>query len=213
MRQIRRSAFETNSSSMHSLVIKKDDHRYYTYEEATSDMWGLNEGIVRIADDDIDFGRAPFETLPTMFGKARYTLAAMCKYKNDAVYKEVCEAVRSLVPEFEDFKLKFITTKCSKSWHTEEEIKKWWGEGNYISVDDEWIVWGYDTGNVDEDILTGFLEQENISIKEFITNKKYIVVVDGDEYCIYETMKESGLINLDNIEKEYPNRKEHYEED
>ena len=213
MRQIRRSAFETNSSSMHSLVIKKDDHRYYTYEEATSDMWGVDEGILRLEGEDIEFGRAPFETLTTMLGKARYALAAMCQCKNDAVYKEVCEAVRSLVPEFEDFKLEFITTEYNKHWYDEETIKKWWGEGNYISVDDKWIAWGYNTGRVDEDILTGFLEQENISIKEFITNKKYIVVVDGDEYCIYKTMKENGLINLDNIEKEYPNRKEYYAED
>ena len=35
-------------------------------------------------------------------------------------------------------------------------------------------------------------------------NKKaHIVIVDGDEYCIYKDMKRCGLINKDEIEKEY----------
>ncbi len=62
---------------------------------------------------------------------------------------------------------------------------------------------GYGFGGVDEDILSSFLEKENISITEFLKNKRYIVVVDGDEYCIYKRMKESGLIDINAIEKEY----------
>lgn len=61
-------------------------------------------------------------------------------------------------------------------------------------------------GYVDEDILTGFLREENITIEEFLKNKRYIVIVDGDEYCIYKDMKEHGLINTNNIVREYPER-------
>ena len=60
-------------------------------------------------------------------------------------------------------------------------------------------------GYVEEDILSDFLAKENITLKEFLSNKKYIVIVDGDEHCIYKSMKRCGMINTDNIEKEYSN--------
>lgn len=34
-------------------------------------------------------------------------------------------------------------------------------------------------GRVDENILTGFLKRENITLEEFLINKKYIVIQDG----------------------------------
>ena len=45
---------------------------------------------------------------------------------------------------------------------------------------------------------------EGITLEEFLTKKKYIVVIDGDEYCEFQNMKNAGIINMDNIEKQYP---------
>ena len=59
------------------------------------------------------------------------------------------------------------------------------------------------TGRVDKNILSGFLEKENITLEEFLINKKYIVIQDGDEYCEFEKIKKTGLINLDAIDHEY----------
>jgi hypothetical protein len=59
------------------------------------------------------------------------------------------------------------------------------------------------TGYVDENILSGFLNKEEISLEEYLTNKKYVVIQDGDEYCEYENFKKLGLINLDMIDHEY----------
>ena len=53
-------------------------------------------------------------------------------------------------------------------------------------------------------MLQGFLEKENITLKEFLFNKKYIIIIDGDEYCMFDKAKESGLINMSNIQKEFP---------
>lgn len=200
--QVRSNVFETNSSSMHSLVIKKNGH-YITSEEFKEQAYIGEDGIIHTYSDDLSYGRYPFQILTDVKDKAFYVLASKCLYKKDEVYNEVVEAIKSIYPDFVDFDLKFETETYKKSSFDENYMKRHFGEGNYISCDDRWVAWGYDIGYVDEDILSDFLKNENITIKEFITNSKYIVIVDGDEYCVYKTMKANGLINKDNIEKEY----------
>ena len=56
---------------------------------------------------------------------------------------------------------------------------------------------------VDESYLDSWLAKNNISLEEFLTNKKYVVIQDGDEYCIWDDLIRSGLIDtkaLDNGE-------------
>lgn len=176
MRQIRASVFETNSSSMHSLVIKKNSD-YYTNEEIHEHLW-LHNGEWDIwREESIEFGRHPFKCLGTFESKVRYAIASLCGYHRDREerFKEIENIVKEVVIECTNIKLPKM------SWS-----------------DNEGLSYGY----VDEDILTPFLKEENISLKEFLTNKKYVVIVDGDEYCIWDSMKEAGLINMDEIEKE-----------
>ena len=72
--------------------------------------------------------------------------------------------------------------------------------------DGDWIYHEPYTGQVDEDILSRFLETENITLEEFLINKKYVVIQDGDERCEFAKIKKTGLINLDAIDHEYPDR-------
>ncbi len=54
---------------------------------------------------------------------------------------------------------------------------------------------------VDDRCLDSWLSENNISLKEFLTNKKYIVIQDGDEYNIWVDLVKAGLIDtkaLDN---------------
>ena len=174
-RQIRSGVFETNSSSMHSLVIKKSSE-YYTYEEMCDGLW-LRKGVWTIYDEDrLTFGRHPFMCLNTFESKVRYAIASLCGWRSGRAekFKEIENLVTEIVPDCWEIKL-------PTNWHNDELCY----------------------GCVDEDILTPFLENENISLKEFLTNKKYVVIVDGDEYCVWEDLKISGLVNLDGIEKEY----------
>lgn len=176
-RQIRRGVFETNSSSMHSLVVKKTSG-YYTDEEIKDNLW-LHDGVWEIWDDDkLTFGRYPFMCLNTFESKVRYAIASLCMWGNnaEAKFKEIEGLVKEVIPECTEIVLP----------------KTYWGR------DDEKICYGY----VDEDILSSFLKDENISLKEFLTNKKYAVIVDGDEYGFWSDLKKTGLINLDEIEKE-----------
>lgn len=179
MRQIRNSVFETNSSSMHSLVIKKNSE-YYSEQELYTNIW-LHDGVWRIYDsEDITFGRYPFRCLETFEAKVRYAIASLCCWKSDP--DEIFNNIQALVTE--------IIPEC----HLIQLPKEY-----YYSDDEEHISYG----SVDENILTPFLKKTGITLKEFLTNKKYIVIVDGDEYCIWDSLKDSGLINMDEIEKEY----------
>ena len=52
----------------------------------------------------------------------------------------------------------------------------------------------------DEPFLQSFMEKYNITLREFLTNKKYIVIQDGDEYCIWEDLIASGLIDINSLD-------------
>lgn len=176
MRQIRNGVFETNSSSMHSLVIKKNGG-YYTNEEIAEDLW-LDDGVWDIwREEKIEFGRYPFKCLATFESKVRYAIASLCGYRSDCEerFKEIENIVTEVVWECNGIKLP----------------ERRWSDSGELSY-----------GYVDEDILTPFLNDEGISLREFLTNKKYVVIVDGDEYCIWDSMKNAGLVNMDEIEKE-----------
>lgn len=177
MKQIRNGVFETNSSSMHSLVIKKNGG-HYNNEEIMEYLWLDNDGTWDIWNQEyIEFGRYPFKCLATFESKVRYAIASLCGYRIDAEerFKEIENIVIESVLECNGIKLPQMP----------------WSDSGQLSY-----------GYVDEDILTPFLKNENVSLKEFLTNKKYIVIVDGDEYCIWNSMKDAGIINLDEIEKE-----------
>lgn len=177
--KIRKGVFETNSSSMHSLVIKKENE-YYTQEEMTGRMYLDDNGVWEIWDDeDLSFGRDPFQCLGDFSKKVKYAIASLCGYKDNAreTFDDIVKLVHEICPACVDITLP-----------------------NYLFKGEDEIYYGH----VDEDILSGFLKKENITLKEFLSNKKYIVIVDGDEYCIYQSMKRYGMINTDNIEKEYP---------
>lgn len=179
-RQIRSGVFETNSSSMHSLVVKKEDG-YYADNELRRHLWLSNDGVWKIWDDDeITFGRHPFRCLGTFESKVRYAIASLCAWHDDKVeqFENIECIVKEVIPECARIEL----PKVSYSWDENDKISY---------------------GSVDEDILSSFLKNENISLKEFLTNKRYVVIVDGDEYCIWNDLKNSGLVNNSEIEKEY----------
>ena len=178
-RQIRSSVFETNSSSMHSLVVKKEDG-YYADNELRRHLWLDKDGVWDIwHSDDITFGRYPFDCLCTFEAKVRYAIASLCSWRidNEKRFKEIETLVKEIIPECTGIKL--------------PKMYDWETDNKTISY-----------GSVDEDILSPFLEKENVSLNEFLTNKKYVVIVDGDEYCIWDSLKNSGLVNVNEIEKE-----------
>lgn len=232
-RQIRRNVFETNSSSMHSLTVMKRDDKY-TPEEILEEIYlckdketGEENCVWDIWDHNLEFGRSPFRALGTFTDKWLYACASLVHDYNDETYKELIALALKHIPGLKKIELPTTSDSCAdkddeehkndeyfqKYGKTEDELveyltqkeKDWGMEIDYWKTSNGF--WRYDrpfTGCVDEDILSGFLEKEGITLEEYLTNKKYVVIQDGDEYAYWSDLKKTGLVNMDIIDHEYP---------
>ena len=229
-RQIRRGVFESNSSSQHSLAIMKINEKY-TLDEISNEIYLSKDGVWNIWDCSMEFGRSPFKVLGTFAQKWKYACASLVFEYNDEIYVELEEIAFKYIPGLKKIKLPTITESipnkdceenkdsdfCETYGMTEDELndflskkeKKWGLEDGEVDywLDSEHKNWRYEkpyTGYVDENIFGRFLKKENISLEEFLINKKYVVICDGDEYCVYDDMKKAGLINTEMIDYEFP---------
>lgn len=176
MKQIRRSVFETNSSSMHSLVIISEDTADEVFEDVT--ILVSKEDILDEIEDLISgktlaarkyenwyFGRAPFKILSSFYEKFKYAYSNLIPYSNNAAFWE-----KQLLNVFKMLDININKIKAP------EEV------------------------GVDEARLESWLNKYNITIADFLLNRRYVVVCDGDEYCVFHDMIESGIINIGCIE-------------
>lgn len=171
MFKIRNGVFETNSSSMHSLVIKKTG-KFLTKEESIKDIYIDENGKLKIYEFENSFDRSPFKMLYSPEDKFLYLVAS---YNNDKKKRE------NIIELFkEELKIKEIDFPITYN-----------KEVNYGYIDHQSL--GF---------VRNYIEKNEISFKDFIFNNKYIVIIDGDEYGEWDNIKESGLINLNEIEME-----------
>lgn len=220
-RQIRRGVFESNSSSQHSLVVmKNDDH--YTVQEILKGLYIQKDGVWDVCE--LDFGRAPFRALGTFKMKWLYACASLVEEYNDDAYKELEALAFKYVPGLKRIELPMTTTciinkdleenKDYEYGKTEEELNKYleqkeknWGIETIEYWEDRHGNFCFSipyTGQTDEPFLQRFLEHEKLSLEEYLTNRKYVIIQDGDEYCYWQDMKNAGLVNSDAIDHEYP---------
>ena len=194
MINVRKSVFETNSSSSHSVAITDSDC-YETkeyFQELADRMWTNDENEYRVSklfvDDaeDLEFGRYPFDILYTFADKVRYAFAS---YSYDPDCEMFCEIKRIIEKYTGRSKIVFPR---ELHWDRIDD------NGNVPSTE----FYGY----VDHQscrLLDGFLKKSGITMEEFLTNRKYMVIIDGDEYNFWGKMKESKIINTSVIGKEY----------
>lgn len=178
MKQIRRNVFETNSSSSHSLVITTDNE-HYTREEINKNFYVTKKGIVRLWESSLEFYRSPFDMLVTFKDKLRYAIAS----SNGNLVDKCREICKKYVDGFIDFEFD------TKDYVWDSEVK------DYVETNEP--IPNY--GGTDDYQIEGWLKSYNVSLEEFLTNKRYIVVVDGDEYAIYDHIKKSGLFDTSKI--------------
>lgn len=178
MKQIRRNVFETNSSSSHSLVITTDNE-HYTREEINKNFYVTKKGIARLWESSLEFYRSPFDMLVTFKDKLRYAIAS----SNGNLVDECREICKKYVDGFIDFEFD------TKDYVWDSEVKDY--------VEAKVPVPNY--GGTDDYQIEGWLKKYNVSLEEFLTNKRYIVVVDGDEYCVWSNIKDSGLVDVKKI--------------
>lgn len=234
---IRRSVWETNSSSQHSIcVTKRNEYQKIKKYDRNSDPSPdveeiyLRDGKWRLRHLSEGYGRWPLMILTTFEDKLKY---AMCEYlgdlypddpRYDYIYSCFKSIVKEQIPEFENFRIDkkeidiYLDEHGNEIPH-EDLIYDGWENGEPIYcykdengkehkaiLDMENVYEIPNIGMIDHQsmgLLKNFIKDREISLKEFLTNKKYNIVVTGDEYEDWDRLKASGIIDLDNIEEEY----------
>lgn len=204
------------------------DEEYYDSQEH---IYVGDDNKISLWDIRHGYGRSPFCFLTSFIEKITYAMCEFLGYKHgdeddyDSIYQEFIDITKELIPGFVDFN---ISTKDVDIYLDENgnEIKSKDLRYDHWDRENDSCVYVYtakdgtekvatlsdefyevpDIGVIDHQshgILTNFLNEKGITLKEFLTNKRYIIVVDGDEYEEFQKMKDNGLINLDFIEEEY----------
>lgn len=184
MKQTRLGVFETNSSSMHSIVVMKNVEKFAgQYEKFDTGIFLDKNGKWTVWTEDLEYGCYPFQVLATFRDKLLYAIPALCNNSNK--YYDIVEVVEKYIPKFKKFD---------------------------FSMCDDGEKFGY-IDHQSADLLYDFLNEEGITLEEFLTNKKYVIVIDGDEYAEFEKWVKSGLINVDDIDYTYCWGVKHYAKD
>lgn len=132
-------------------------------------------GTWLLTNDMLQFGRYPFRILTTASEKIRYAIACACIYP-DYPGDDSLEKITNTVKEI-----------CPE----------------FERFAFEQTIDGDSTGGTDDQILFDCLQDKQIPLKDFITDSRYFIVCDGDEYLTFDALHESGLIHK-NIVKLYP---------
>lgn len=173
MRHIRNGVFETNSSSSHSIAIRKIGG-YYSNAEVLRCTYRVWDGKLRLYESDLEFGRAPFKPCTDFFSKWCFAMASLGS--DDTCREELESVIREYFPD-----LIIEYPRCY--WGSRE------GEPFYGSIDHQSMG-----------VLSSCLARNKISIREFLLNKKYVAFIDGDEYQVTETLFDSGLLRVEDFE-------------
>ena len=176
MIQIRKGVFETNSSSSHSIVMMKENKPTKTELEGNmvDGEWHVDDnGVMNFwYEPDLEFGRSPFDLLTDWYGRLRYCIASYSS-DNDKI-EELEEICRRRIAGFTSFKFR---------------IDQWDNELNRGYVDHQ-----------SSGLLSAALNKFNVSLEEFIFDDRFVVVIDGDEYCVFDTLIGTDMFNKENIQ-------------
>ena len=121
---------------------------------------------------ELEFGRSPFDLLTDWYGRLRYCIAYYSD--NQDKLKELESICQRRIAGFVKFKFP------RNDWNGNEE----------------------DHGYVDHQsmgLLDSALEKYNVSLEEFIFNDRFIVVIDGDEYCIFDKLVKTEMFNTNYV--------------
>lgn len=136
----------------------------YCEHELDDHLMNIEDGVWKLRECDLNFGRAPFRVLGTPEGKARYALASY----HSANIEQVLEILQEIYPDLQKIEL----------------------------PPDEYSNDGLEHGWCDDSVLP-----TEIPLRDFILDKKYVVIADGDEYCVWSDFYHTALFN----KEAYPN--------
>ena len=178
MIQIRDNTFETNSSSSHSLIITDFDGKY-TPEEMMKGIYLWNDNKDRMYESNLEFYRSPFSLLATFESKSRYAIAS----SDGRLADEVEKIWHKYIPNFNGFKFDMKTEEY------DYDKKEW------VDLDEPKTIYG----GTDDYEIEGWLKSYDVSLEDFLTMRRYMVVCDGDEYREWYHILDSGLVDKSHI--------------
>lgn len=178
MIQIRDNTFETNSSSSHSLIITDFDGKY-TPEEMMRGIYLWDDKKTRMYESHLEFYRSPFSLLATFESKSRYAIAS----SNGRLADEVEKLWYKYIPNFNGFAFDMKTEEYDYD-------KKDW-----VDLDEPKPIYG----GTDDYQIEGWLKNYNVSLEDFLTMRRYMVVCDGDETREWYRILDSGLVDKAHI--------------
>ena len=178
MIQIRDNTFETNSSSSHSLIITDFDGKY-TPEEMMKGIYLWDGNKDRMYESNLEFYRSPFSLLATFESKSRYAIAS----SNGRLADEVEKIWYKYIPNFNGFEFDMKTEEYDYD-------KKDW-----VDLDEPKPIYG----GTDDYQIEGWLKSYNVSLEDFLTMRRYMVVCDGDEYREWYHILDIGLVDKSHI--------------
>ena len=178
MIQIRDNTFETNSSSSHSLIITDFDGKY-TPEEMMKGIYLWEDKETRMYESHLEFYRSPFSLLATFESKSRYAIAS----SNGRLADEVEKIWYKYIPNFNGFEFDMKTEEYDYD-------KKDW-----VDLDEPKPIYG----GTDDYQIEGWLKSYNVSLEDFLTMRRYMVVCDGDETREWYRILDSGLVDKSHI--------------
>lgn len=176
--------------------------------------------------DDIDdgYGRYPFQILIRFEDKFKY---AMCEFLGrlpvddpewQKWYDEFEALAYELIPGFCGFDIRtreediYLDINGNPILHRNLIYDGWFdgkphysykdenGEKHPATLDEENYYEYPNIGMIDHQsagLLKNFLKDKGIDLKEFLTNRKFVVIQDGDEYNTFPEYLEEGFINKD----------------
>lgn len=224
----RNGCFESDSSSEHVFIAtKQDDH--LTPDEIRKDAFIHNGKLdLRYTETNDGYGRGPFQMLSSYEGKLSYAICVYCGGKvNDPDFDQelnkILDVVQKDLPEVKGFEfvtskerpyldkdgnvvnpyeVDFVPDRDDTYKYMYQDTKGRWREARkadyYIDVPQ--IGW-IDHQSVG--LFESFLDKRKISLREFLTNKRYVILVDGDECYITGSLIKCGIIDRNNLDEVY----------
>lgn len=191
--------FETNSSSMHSLSYRRSEGLYSNEDisrsESMQDMimtdailvmkegHGINMGgnfwiynnSVRLSSYELDFGNRPMEILASFKDKLRYAIATAIGYKYTGWEKRYEDVMAVFNSVYEGVELNVFRGNIKEA---------------RFSIPNTYL-------------LFPFLKKHNVTLREFLTNNRYVVVVN---YAEFLKMKSLNMVDETYVEYMFMNR-------
>lgn len=196
MIKIRKSAFETNSSSMHSLIVMDG----MKAESAMDCFVYENEAYI----NENHFEREPFCPLNHWLDKAAYYIADNNNCKDEDVDKVVDEVLVLIAKHHPEITEVNFHTVVKYEWNANSN--KFVKTKNDIDDEYHWHDMFNTYGEVDHQskgFITSKIRKGEMTLEEFLFDPSIIVIIDGDEYHVFDKLKKSGFIDESRIRKEY----------